>query len=222
MDTSLPNIKDDTATSKIGAKLNEKRSQRELQDLRPSRSEAEEAVRTLLRWIGEDITREGLIDTPKRVIHSYEEMFEGYCKDPRSELRACFKEVAGYDDMVLVRDIALNSVCEHHMLPVIGKVHIAYYPSDSVVGLSKLGRIVDLYGKRLQTQERVTAQIARAIDDALKPRGVAIMIDATHLCMTLRGVQKPNSSTMTSKFTGIFQENEKKDYFFRLLQTSRG
>lgn len=172
---------------------------------RPTRAEAEAAVRTLLRWIGEDPSREGLLDTPKRVVRAYEELFSGYDENPVEVLDRVFEEVEGYSDIVLVRDIAFFSHCEHHMVPIIGKAHIAYYPEGGVVGLSKLARVVDLFAHRLQTQEALTAQISDAINDALQPRGLAIMIEAEHMCMAMRGVQKQGATTITTRFSGVFQ-----------------
>jgi GTP cyclohydrolase I len=174
---------------------------------RPSREEAEAAVRTLIRWAGEDPTREGLIDTPKRVVKAYEELYGGYREDASEMLERVFEEVGGYDDMVVVRDIPFFSHCEHHMVPFVGKAHIGYYPSEGVVGLSKLARVVDVFAKRMQTQETLTSQIVTAIDEALKPRGVAIIIEAEHMCMSMRGVQKQGSSTITTQFTGVFRDD---------------
>ncbi|WP_350334759.1 GTP cyclohydrolase I FolE [Coralliovum pocilloporae] len=171
---------------------------------RPSREEAEAAVRTLLGWIGEDPNREGLLDTPSRVVKAYGEFFKGYNEDPDQVLERTFEEVGGYSDMIQVRDIPFYSHCEHHMVPFIGKAHIAYFPSKGVVGLSKLARVVDVYARRLQTQENLTAEIAGSIERALKPRGLAIMIEAEHQCMSLRGVQKIGASTMTTWFSGNF------------------
>ncbi|ACE91244.1 GTP cyclohydrolase 1 [Rhizobium phaseoli] len=172
---------------------------------RPSQQEAEEAVRVLLRWAGDDPTREGLIETPSRVAKAYRELFAGYDMAPEDVLGRTFEEVAGYDDMVLVKDIPFYSHCEHHMVPIIGKAHVAYMPDGRVLGLSKIARVVEIYGRRLQTQETMTAQIARAIDDTLQPRGVAVMIEAEHMCMAMRGVQKQGSTTLTTTFTGTFK-----------------
>lgn len=172
---------------------------------RPTQKEAEEAVRVLLRWAGEDPQREGLLDTPARVAKSYRELFSGYDLAAEDVLGRTFEEVAGYDDMVLVKDIPFYSHCEHHMVPIIGKAHVAYLPNGRVLGLSKIARVVDIYGRRLQTQELMTAQIARAIDELLAPRGVAVMIEAEHMCMAMRGVQKQGSTTLTTTFTGTFQ-----------------
>jgi GTP cyclohydrolase IA len=174
---------------------------------RPSREEAEAAVRTLIRWAGEDPAREGLIDTPKRVVKAYEELYGGYRENASEMLERVFEEVGGYDDMVVVRDIPFFSHCEHHMVPFVGKAHIGYYPAEGVVGLSKLARVVDVFAKRMQTQETLTSQIVTTIDEALKPRGVAIIIEAEHMCMSMRGVQKQGSSTITTQFTGVFRDD---------------
>ncbi|UDL95673.1 MULTISPECIES: GTP cyclohydrolase I FolE [Lichenihabitans] len=171
---------------------------------RPTRAEAEAAVETLLRWSGDDPTREGLVDTPRRVVRAYEELFSGYRDNPADELARVFEEIAGYDDLVLMRDISFASHCEHHIIPFLGKAHIAYYPNKGAVGLSKLARVVEIFARRLQTQEALTAQIADAIEAALKPRGLAIMIEAQHLCMSMRGINLHGSTTLTSKFTGVF------------------
>jgi GTP cyclohydrolase IA len=174
---------------------------------RPSQKEAEDAVRVLLRWAGDDPTREGLLDTPKRVANAYRELFAGYDMSPEDVLGRTFEEVSGYDDMVLVRDIPFFSHCEHHMVPITGKAHVAYLPNGRVLGLSKIARTVDIFARRLQTQEHLTAQIAAAIDEILKPRGVAVMIEAEHTCMSVRGVAKHGASTFTSRFTGMFRDN---------------
>ena len=176
---------------------------------KPTREEAEEAVRTLISWAGDDPTREGLIETPKRVVKSYEEFYEGYGQDPEEILSKVFSEIEGYDEIVLVKDIPLQSHCEHHMVTIIGKAHVAYLPDQRVVGLSKLARVVDMYGKRLQTQETMTAQIADTIDRVLQPKGVAVVIDAEHQCMSGRGVNKHGSSTITSRMLGVFRDNQK-------------
>jgi GTP cyclohydrolase IA len=174
----------------------------------PSREEAEAAVRVLLRWAGDDPSREGLRDTPKRVVKAYEELFSGYQQDAEHVLSRVFEEVHGYDDMVLVRGIPFSSHCEHHMVPFFGTAHVAYYPSEvGVVGLSKLARLVDVYAKRLQTQEALTAQIIAAIDRHLRPRGCAVMLEAQHMCMSMRGVRKHGSETVTTQFTGIFRDD---------------
>ncbi len=169
---------------------------------RPSREEAEAAVRTLIAYAGDDPAREGVLETPKRVVDAYEELYSGYRECPAEVLDRTFNEIATFDDFVLVRDISFNSQCEHHMMPFMGKAHIAYKPVERVVGLSKLARLVDLYARRLQTQERLTAQIATAIDEILNPRGVAVLIEAEHMCMSLRGVEKLGASTITTQFIG--------------------
>jgi GTP cyclohydrolase I len=188
---------------------------------RPSQQEAEEAVRVLLRWAGENPTREGLIETPARVVKSYRELFSGYDMAPEDVLGRTFEEVAGYDDMVLVKDIPIFSHCEHHMVPIIGKAHVAYMPDGRVLGLSKIARVVEIYGRRLQTQETMTAQIARAIDDTLNPRGVAVMIEAEHMCMAMRGVQKQGSTTLTTTFTGTFKTEPADQARFMTMVRSR-
>ncbi len=194
----------------------------EEQDKPPTRAEAEAAVRTLIRFAGDRPEREGLRDTPRRVVESYSEFFAGYQQDPIEVLSRTFEDVHGYDDLVMVRDIRLESHCEHHMLPILGVAHVAYLPQDRVVGISKLARVIDIFAKRLQTQETMTAQIAEAIENALKPRGVAILIDALHQCMTTRGVHKPNASTITTRFTGVFAENpDYRDRFMRMIQGPR-
>ena len=174
---------------------------------KPTREEAQKAVRTLIEWAGDNPDREGLVETPKRVVKAYEEFFAGYDDDPEEILRKTFEEVEGYDEMVLVKNIRLESHCEHHIVPILGKAHIAYIPNNRVVGISKLARIVDAFGKRLQTQETMTAQIANTIENVLEPKGVAVVIDAAHQCMTTRGIHKPESSTVTSCMRGIFKEN---------------
>jgi len=174
---------------------------------KPTREEAQKAVRTLIEWAGDNPEREGLIETPKRVVNAYEEFFAGYDDDPEEILRKTFEEVEGYDEMVLVKNIRLESHCEHHIVPILGKAHIAYIPNNRVVGISKLARIVDAFGKRLQTQETMTAQIANTIEKVLEPKGVAVVIDAAHQCMTTRGIHKPESSTVTSCMRGVFKEN---------------
>ena len=174
---------------------------------KPTREEAEKAVRVLLEWAGDDPDREGLIETPKRVVKAYEQFFEGYQQDPEEVLRKTFEEVEGYDEMVIVKDIRLESHCEHHMVPILGVAHVGYIPNNRVVGISKLARIVDIFGKRLQTQETMTSQIANTIQKVLDPKGVAVVIDANHQCMSTRGVHKTTSSTVTSAMKGIFKEN---------------
>jgi len=174
---------------------------------RPSREEAEAAVRTLLRWAGDDPTREGLIDTPSRVARAYEEFFAGYEVDPVALLERTFEETDGYDEIVLLRDIRLESHCEHHMVPIIGRAHIAYLPHRRVVGISKLARVVEAYAKRLQIQEKLTAQIANTLQEVLQPRGVAVIIEAAHQCMTTRGIHKPGVTMVTSRMLGTFRDN---------------
>lgn len=178
-------------------------------DTRPAREEAEAAVRTLIQWAGDDPTREGLIDTPARVVRAYEEYYQGYNADPEEILKRTFEEVEGYDEMVLLKDIRFESHCEHHMAPIIGKAHVAYLPKNRVIGISKLARVVELYAQRLQIQEKMTSQIANAINDVLEPEGVAIVIEAAHQCMTCRGVHKPGVSMITSKMLGAFREDER-------------
>jgi GTP cyclohydrolase I len=170
-----------------------------------SRDAAEAAVKTLLRWAGDDPTREGLRDTPKRVANAYQDWFSGYSSDPGAYLRRTFEEVEGYDEMVVLRDISFESFCEHHMAPIIGRAHVGYLPSDRVVGISKLARVVDGYARRFQVQEKLTAQIAGCINEILKPRGVGVVIDAVHQCMTTRGVHKRGVSMVTSKMLGTFR-----------------
>ncbi|WP_457090001.1 GTP cyclohydrolase I FolE [Microvirga sp. P5_D2] len=184
---------------------------------RPTREEAEAAVRTLLRWAGDDPQREGLLDTPKRVAKAFKELYSGYHDDPKDVLNKIFAEVEGYDDIVLVRDIPFYSHCEHHMVPFYGMAHIAYYPTKGVVGLSKLARLVEVYARRLQTQETMTAQIATAMVEALEPRGVAVMIEAEHMCMSMRGVQKAGAMTLTTQFTGIFKDDPTEQVRFLTL-----
>lgn len=173
---------------------------------RPSRMEAEDAVRTLIRWAGDNPSRDGLRDTPSRVVRAYEEWFAGYAENPDVLLRRCFEEIAGYDDMVVLRDIRFESYCEHHVAPIIGRAHIGYLPDKRVVGISKLARLVSTFAKRLQIQERMTAQIAQAIDRVLKPRGVGVVIEATHACMTTRGVHSSGASMVTSHMLGAFRD----------------
>ena len=169
--------------------------------------EAEEAIKTIVKWIGENPDREGLKSTPARVIKAYKEYFQGYNEDPSKYLMKTFTEVDGYDDMVIEKNISLRSHCEHHMAPIVGFAHVAYIPSKKVVGLSKLARVVDAFAKRLQTQERLTMQIAKTIMDVLQPRGVAVTIDATHQCMTSRGIKKENTTTITNYFLGTFKDD---------------
>jgi GTP cyclohydrolase IA len=184
---------------------------------RPSREAAEAAVRTLIAYAGDDPGREGLIETPKRVIDAYGEIFQGYRECPVEVLDRTFSETGGYDDFVLVKDIGFNSHCEHHMMPFLGKTHVAYMPVERVVGLSKLARLVDVYARRLQTQEHLTTQVATAIDEILKPRGVAVMVEAEHMCMSLRGAQKPGAFTVTTHFTGAFRDDSNQQVRFMSL-----
>jgi GTP cyclohydrolase I len=189
---------------------------------RPSRAEAEEAVRTLMAWAGDDPQREGLVDTPSRVVRAYEEFFEGYAIDPHELLARTFEETGEYDEMVLLRDIRLDSHCEHHIVPIIGKAHIAYLPAGRVVGVSKLARLVDVFARRLQIQERLTAQIADTIDTVLRPRGVAVLIEAAHQCMTTRGIRKPGVSMVTSRMLGAFRDDPaRQTQFLSLVESAR-
>ncbi len=188
---------------------------------RPTRDEAEAAVRTLLAYIGDNPEREGLLDTPRRVVRAFDELYGGYDRDGREDLARVFQEVGGYDDMVVVRDIEFHSHCEHHMVPFVGKAHIAYYPAEGVVGLSKLARVVDVYARRLQTQENLTAELVQAIDEGLKPRGVAVMIEAEHMCMAMRGIRKAGVSTVTTQFTGIFRDDPAEQVRFISLVRDR-
>ncbi|KKJ77440.1 GTP cyclohydrolase [Kiloniella litopenaei] len=173
----------------------------------PSREEAMQAVKTLISWAGDDPNREGLIDTPKRVINAYKEFFAGYGMNPDEILARTFEEVEGYDEMVIIKNVRLESHCEHHIVPILGKAHVAYIPDKRVVGISKLARLVDVYAKRLQTQETLTAQIADTLERVLKPRGVAVVIDAGHQCMTTRGIHKTETSTVTSRMLGLFRKD---------------
>ena len=186
---------------------------------RPSKEEAMKAVKTLISWAGDNPSREGLIDTPKRVVEAYEEFFSGYNEDPYKVLDKTFSDVEGYDDIIILRDINIETHCEHHIVPILGVAHVAYLPSEKVVGLSKLARVVEVYCRRLQTQETLTMQILHTIDEVLQPRGVAVMIDAKHQCMTTRGIYKPDVSTITTKFLGLFKEdNELRQRFIQLTQ----
>ena len=188
-------------------------------DQRPTREEAEAAVETLIRWMGETPGREGLVDTPARVVRAWEEFCAGYDEDPTSLLKSTFEEVEGYDDMVMLRSIRMESHCEHHLVPILGVAHIAYLPDQRVVGISKLARVLDGFSRRLQTQETLTAQVADCIQTALKPRGVAVLIDAQHQCMTTRGVHKPDVSMVTTRFTGAFETD--RDLRNRFLDQTR-
>ena len=175
--------------------------------MRPTRREAEEAIRTLIRWAGDDPAREGLRDTPERVVKAYEEWFAGYDEDPIELLKRTFEEVGGYDEIVLLRDIRFTSHCEHHMAPIIGRVHIGYLPDQRVVGISKLARLVEVYARRLQIQERLTAEIADSLDEVLRPQGVAVVVEASHECMTTRGVRQSDVRMVTSRMLGVFRDN---------------
>jgi GTP cyclohydrolase I len=185
-----------------------------------TQAQAEDAVRILLRWAGEDPQREGLLDTPKRVAKAYRDWFSGYQVDPREYLARTFEEVAGYDEMIVLRDIEYESHCEHHMAPIIGKVHVGYLPDGKVVGISKLARVVDAYARRFQVQEKMTAQIAQCIQDVLQPRGVAVVVEGAHECMTTRGVHKRGVSMVTSKMLGQFREDARtRTEFLRFMET---
>jgi GTP cyclohydrolase I len=189
---------------------------------RPTRDEAEAAVRTLIAWAGDDPAREGLLDTPRRVTKAYREFFAGYEEDPKTILSKTFKEVGGYDDIVMVKDIPFSSHCEHHMVPFFGKAHIAYLPHDGVVGISKLARLVEVFSKRLQVQEVMTAQIIDAINEHLNPRGAAVMLEAEHMCMSIRGVRAHGGQTVTQRFTGVFaEEKAEQDRFFQMVRGQR-
>ena len=185
---------------------------------RPSRKEAEDAVHTLLRWAGEDPSREGLTDTPKRVAEAYEDWFSGYKEDPVKYLERTFEEVDGYDEMIVLRDITFESHCEHHMAPIIGKAHVGYLPNNKIVGISKLARVVEAFARRFQVQEKMTAQIANCIQDVLKPKGVGVVIDASHQCMTTRGIRKSDVSMLTSQMLGSFRKDARtRDEFLRMI-----
>ena len=189
---------------------------------KPSREEALKAVETLISWAGDDPSREGLVETPDRVIRAYKEFFGGYDEDPEQVLTKTFEEVEGYDDAVIVRNIRVESHCEHHMVPILGVAHVGYIPNKRVVGISKLARIVDIYGKRLQTQETMTAQIADTIQRVLEPKGVAVVIDAGHQCMSTRGIHKTESSTITSRMLGSFRDNiETRSEFMHLIHSPK-
>ena len=190
--------------------------------LKPTREEAEEAVRTLISWTGDNPDREGLIETPKRVVKAYEEFFEGYEIDPEEVMTKTFEEVQGYDDAVIVRNIRVESHCEHHIVPILGVAHVGYIPNNRVVGISKLARVVEIFGKRLQTQETMTAQIADTIQKVLQPKGVAVVVDASHQCMTTRGIHKTESSTITSRMLGAFRDNpETRGEFMNLINSPK-
>jgi GTP cyclohydrolase I len=193
------------------------------QTKRPSRAEAEDAVRTLLAWTGDDPDREGLRDTPRRVTEAFEEYFAGYRMDPADVLSKTFSEAGGYDDLVMLRDIRVFSHCEHHLAPFVGVAHVAYLPSGRILGLSKIARVVEIFAKRLQTQETLTAQVAGAIESALKPRGVAVLIEAEHQCMSMRGVRQPGVKTITTRFTGALETDASyRDRFLQMVHGPRG
>lgn len=207
--TSIGQVSVSKRISRISAKKHD----------RPSRKEAEEAVHTLLRWAGEDPSREGLADTPRRVALAYEDWFSGYKEDPVRFLQRTFEEVDGYDEMIVLRDIAFESHCEHHMAPIIGKAHVGYLPNNKVVGISKLARVVDAFARRFQVQEKMTAQIANCIQDVLKPKGVGVVIDASHQCMTTRGIHKSDVSMVTSQMLGSFRKDARtRDEFLRMIR----
>ncbi len=185
---------------------------------RPSREEAEKAVHTLIRWAGEDPSREGLVDTPRRVAQAYEDWFSGYSEDPISFLQRTFEEVDGYDEIIVLKDITFESHCEHHMAPIIGKAHVGYLPNNKVVGISKLARVVEAFARRFQVQEKMTAQIANCIEDVLKPKGVGVVIDASHQCMTTRGIHKSGVLMVTSRMLGTFRKDARtRDEFLRMI-----
>ena len=189
---------------------------------KPSRKQAEDAVRTLLLWAGEDTRREGLVDTPRRVAKAYEDWFSGYSQNPVEYLERTFEEVEGYDEMIVLRDIAFESHCEHHMAPIIGKAHVGYLPRNKVVGISKLARVVEAFARRFQVQEKMTAQIANCIQDVLKPKGVGVVIDAVHQCMTTRGVHKAGVSMVTSQMLGSFRRDARtRAEFLRMIDKTR-
>lgn len=191
---------------------------------RPSRAEAEAAVRTLIRWAGDNPEREGLRETPARVVRAYEEWFSGYDTDPIEMLQRTFEETEGYDEIVLLRDIRFESFCEHHLAPIIGKAHVAYLPSTRVIGISKLARLIEIFAKRMQIQEKMTAQIANTLDDVLQPKGVAVVIEAQHQCMTTRGIHKPGVSMVTSRLLGAFRSNPdtRREFLSMINSTGKG
>jgi len=213
---------DASAKLNVAKSLTEKKSLAGKPVVRPSREDAEAAVRTLIAWAGDDPGREGLLDTPRRVTKAYREFFAGYEEDAGTILSKTFKEVGGYDDVVLVKDIPFSSHCEHHMVPFVRKAHIAYLPHDGVVGISKLARLVEVFSKRLQVQENLTAQIIDAINEHLNPRGAAVMLEAEHMCMSMRGVRAHGSQTVTQRFTGVFaEEKAEQDRFFAMIRGPR-
>ena len=206
----------------VNAKRSGTKSSGAVRPARVTREEAEEAVRTLIRWAGDDPDREGLRATPSRVVRAYEEWFSGYKDHPREYLKRTFEETGGYDEVVVLRDIRFESFCEHHMCPIIGRVHIGYLPNNRVVGISKLARLVDVYAKRLQIQEKMTAEIAACVDDVLKPHGVAVVTEATHQCMTTRGIHKPGVSMVTSRMLGVFRDHAETRHEFLSAIGMRG
>ena len=210
----------DAVVKSLSARLAQANADKSNLVTRPSREEAEAAVRTLIEWAGDDPSREGLVDTPRRVVKAFEEFYRGYNESPDEHLERVFEEVDGYQDIVLLRNIKFYSHCEHHMVPFVGKAHIAYYPREGVVGLSKFARVVDIFARRLQTQETLTAQVLNAIEATLKPRGAAVMIEAEHMCMSMRGVQKQGASTITTQFSGVFREDAAEQVrFITLVRT---
>ena len=220
MDAVVKNFPKHAATSEKAALSEHVRAAPEPAVPRPSREEAEAAVRTLLAYVGDNPDREGLIETPKRFVSAYEELFGGYRECPAEVLDRTFSETGGYDDLVLVRDIPFYSHCEHHVMPFNGKAHIAYVPTGRVVGLSKIARLIDVYARRLQTQEHLTAQIATALEEILKPKGVAVMLEAEHTCMSMRGVSKPGSMTLTTQFTGLFRDAQEQARFITMVRAA--
>lgn len=194
----------------------------EAEVIRPSREEAEAAVRTLIQWAGDNPDREGLVDTPRRVVRSYEEFFSGYTEDPHALLERTFEEIGDYDEMILLRDIRIESYCEHHMVPIIGRAHVAYIPNNRVVGISKLARVVETYAKRLQIQEKLTSQVANTINEVLCPKGVGVVIEASHQCMTTRGIHKTDVTMQTSHMMGLFRSDKKtRQEFLNLICSHR-
>ena len=189
---------------------------------RPSREQAEAAARVLIEWIGDNPNREGLLETPERLVRAFEDFFVGYRQKPEDVLDRTFGEIGTFDDMVLVRDIPFFSYCEHHMFPIVGKAHLAYFPNERVVGLSKIARVLDMYARRLQTQEHLTSQVISSIDENLKPRGIALMVEAEHMCMAMRGVQKTGTSTVTTQFTGVFRDDPSEQVRFITLVRKNG
>jgi GTP cyclohydrolase IA len=206
----------------VNAKRARGKSGAPAQPSRPTREEAEQAVRTLIRWAGDDPNREGLLATPSRVVRAYEEWFAGYKDNPREYLKRTFQETGGYDEVVVLRDIRFESFCEHHMAPIIGRVHIGYLPRNRVVGISKLARLVEVYARRLQIQEKMTAEIATCLDEVLKPYGVAVVAEATHQCMTTRGVHKAGVTMVTSRMLGVFRDHAETRHEFLTAIGMRG